>query len=37
MLIPLIFLVYTADIKTDEENKTEHELNESKYADFFNF
>ena len=37
MLSPLTFLVCTADMSDEEENTTEHELNESKYADDFNF
>ena len=30
ILSPLIFFVYTADMTAEEENTTEHELNESK-------
>ena len=37
ILSPLIFLVYTADMTTEEQNKSDNKSNESKYADDFNF
>ena len=37
ILSPLIFLVYTADMTVEEQNKSDNESNESKYADNFNF
>ena len=36
ILSPLIFLVYTADIIVEEQNKLDDKSNESKYADDFN-
>ena len=37
ILSPLIFLVYTADITVEEQNKSDNKSNESKYVDNFNF
>ena len=37
ILSPLIFLVYTADLTVEEQNKSDNESNGSKYADDFNF
>ena len=34
---PLIFLVYTADMTAEEQNKSDNESNAPKYADNFNF
>ena len=36
ILSPLIFLVYTADITVEEQNKSDDKSNEFKYADDFN-
>ena len=37
ILSPLIFLVYAASMTAEEQNKSDNESNESKYADDFNF